>query len=124
MIHLTLCILFSLISYIIAASPNLRPSAADQAAKLLDKLNKMLSRSDMRAQAAILADGDPAPAEGYGDDKILGLNIYVFGGIIVAVVALFGFIIYKYKTWIPKKRTVTKSSPASPEQQRLVSPTK
>ena len=124
-------IFFCLLSLILGEAPLLR-KAPGKALELLDKVKNMLSRKErlpvtQSASAEMPTVATPTQLV-LGDIEgepttVLGINVYLFAGVVFGIVFLF-FIIYKYLTWVPKRRTVTKSSPASPERERLVSPTK
>lgn len=91
-----------------------------RADELLTKVRNLLNRPDTSSRMFLRReDGE----EGLSSGAIIGIS--VGGGVLLILI---GYLIYRYKKWVPRTKTVARavnpSSPTSPEQQRLItSPT-
>jgi hypothetical protein len=106
------------VSAVLGNSPARRVSL--RAEDLLKKVRDLMNRPDPVSRSFLRReDGE----NGLSTGAVIG--ICVGGGVLLVLI---GYLIYRYKKWVPRTKTVARavnpSSPTSPEQQRLVtSPT-
>jgi hypothetical protein len=105
-------------------SPGKRVSL--RADELLKKVNDLLNREETSIASSpskSFLRGEDGGDEGLSTGAIIGIG--VGGGVLLLLI---GYLIYRYKKWVPRTKTVARainpSAPTSPEQQRLItSPT-
>lgn len=97
-----------------------------RAEELLKKVKDLLYREDSavaHSSSKMFLRREEGGEEGLSTGAIIGIG--VGGGVLLILI---GYLIYRYKKWVPRTKTVARavnpSNPASPEQQRLItSPT-
>jgi len=120
--------LFLVLSLLLVAvlgdSPAKRVSL--RADELLKKVRDLLNREETSIASSpskSFLRRDDGGDEGLSTGAIIGIG--VGGGVLLLLI---GYLIYRYKKWVPRTKTVARavnpSAPTSPEQQRLItSPT-
>ena len=120
MFELYLAVFSLLLVGVLGESPAKRVSL--RADELLKKVRDLLNREDANieksASKSFLRREDGGE-EGLSTGAIIGIG--VGGGVLLILI---GYLIYRYKKWVPRTKTVARavnpSAPTSPEQQRLI----